>query len=115
MYTGVKKKCEGPKAHVIVILMYAYIRQYIVFAWKSYGNNNTLKDGWNLHAWLIMESASFNDTCNLANSYMQRQVTKGEAICTRAKYALKSEVSSNIFLQISGFPADEVLRKAAGD
>ena len=40
---------------------------------------------------------------------------QGETIYTHAKYALKFEVSSIIFLQISGFLADEMLRKAAGD
>ena len=41
-------------------------------------------------------------------------VTKCDAIYTRTKYALKFEVSSILFLQITGFLADEVLRKATG-
>ena len=42
-------------------------------------------------------------------------VTKHETNYPHAKYALKFEVSSVIFLQISSFLADEVLRKAAGN
>ena len=42
-------------------------------------------------------------------------VTKGETILTHVKYALKFEVPLIIFLQISGFIAEEVLRIAAGD
>ena len=40
-------------------------------------------------------------------------VTKAKTILTHAKYAMKFEISSIIFLQISGFLAEEVLKKAA--
>ena len=42
-------------------------------------------------------------------------VTKCEMTYTHTKYAPKFEVSSITFLRMSGFLADEVLRKATGD